>query len=158
MCVMDKTMPIRGTPTSLPDPPDDGIVDVIRVLVLLQGAFALLVVVEIVFWALFAGTVGALGPSLLLTVAAAAGSFCLAAGLRRHSRLARRLAFFVDGGILLFALVDLALAVFLAHRPLDLVPTITRLAMPAAVLVLLRRRSVRAVFGAGPSSFEGVRS
>ncbi len=158
MCVMDTTLPIRRTPTSLPDPPDAGLVDIIRVLVLLQGAFALLVVVEIVFWALFAGTAGALGPSLLLTVATAAASFCLAAGLLRHSRLARRLAFFLEGGILLLALVDLSLAVFLAHRPLDLVPSITRLVMRAAVLVLLREQSVRAVFGAGPSPFEGARS
>lgn len=143
----------RTTPTSLPDPPDASLVDVIHALVLLQGAFALLVVVEIMFWAL-AGTVGSLGPSLLLTIAAAAGSLGLAAGLRRHSRLARRFTFFVEGAILMLALVDLALALLLAHRPLDLMPTITRLVMPVAVLVLLRRPSVRAVFRSGPPPSE----
>jgi hypothetical protein len=143
---MDTLLASKRNTVRLPDPPGGGLVEVVRVLLLLQGAFATLVVVELGLWIGFSGMVGGLGVSLLLTAASAAAAFILAAALGRHARLARRLTFLIEGAILLLALVDLGLAVFIAHRSLDLVPTITRLVMPVVVIVVLRRPSVRVLF------------
>ncbi len=132
----------------LPPPPATetgaGLVDIARVLVLLQGAFLSMTTLEVLLWALFG--VPSVGPSLLVTGAFALGILLLAAGLGRRVRVARRAAIVVEALVLLWAAVDLALAVLMAHRWLGLVATITRIGMPVAVIVLLRRPSSRLAF------------
>lgn len=75
----------------------------------------------------------------------------LTAGLDRRSYLARRLVIVGEVLVVLAALVDLALSVFLAQAPLDPVPLLTRLVLPVAVIALLRRACTRvpAALGAG---------
>lgn len=139
-----------ATPTTGGKPslalPDLGIVGLVRVLVLLQGAFALVSALEVAFFGLLLAS-----PALLPSVAATGGvavlTLALPAGLRRRSRLARRVTLAVEVLVLLVALVDLGLSLALAHTFLDPMPALTRLAIPAAVVVLLRRPSVRAEFG-----------
>jgi hypothetical protein len=126
--------------------PDGGIVDLVRVLVLVQGGIALLSTVEILFWATFADPAGALGPSVLLTGGMAVGTLALATALGQRFRPARRLVLVLETVVLASALVDLGLALAFAHRPLGLVPLLTRLVLPVAVIVLLRRPTARTAF------------
>lgn len=132
-----------GAAAAAPD-----VVDLARVLLLLQGAFAVLSAMEVGFFGLLTGA-----PALLMSSMAATGGMAflilaLAAGLGRRSRLARRLTLVIEAFILLGAAVDLGLSLALAHAFLDPVPTLTRLVIPVAVVVLLRKASARAAFPA----------
>jgi hypothetical protein len=119
-------------------------VELVRVLVLLQGGFALLSTVEILVAGLSTTSLGPLGPSVLLTAATTGATFALVAGLGRRSHVARWLVMAGEAAVIVSALVDLGLAVFLAGTALGLVPTLTRLALPTLVIVLLRRDRVPA--------------
>jgi hypothetical protein len=122
------------------------VIDLVRVLVLIQGGIALVSTIEVLFWASFVDPTGTLGLSVLLTGGVAVATLVLAAGLGRRFRPARRMVMGLEAIILLFALVDLGLAVFMADRLLGLVPLLTRVVLPITVIVLLHRRPVRAAF------------
>jgi hypothetical protein len=141
-----------ATPAAVASP-DLGVVDLASVLVLLQGAIALLSAFEVTFFGLALAT-PALLPSIGATGGLALVTLALASGLRRRSRLARRITVTIEVLVLLAALVDLGLALALAHAFLDPVPAITRLLLPAAVVVLLRRPAARAAFRVRPSRRE----
>jgi hypothetical protein len=119
--------------------PDPGIVTVVRVLLLLQGAFALLTTIEVLFLGLVTGTLAVLAPVVGLTLTTAVVVLALVAALGRGSTFARRLIVIGEVVVVLVAAVDLGLAVFLAKAPLDLVPFLTRVALPVAVIAFLRR-------------------
>jgi hypothetical protein len=123
--------------------PDPGVLCVVRVLVLLQGGFVLLSTLEVALMGLFTGTIALLVPTVALTGGAAAVVLLLGAGLGRRSYLARRLVIAGEVLVVVAALVDLALAIVLAQAPLDPVPLLTRLVLPVAVIVLLRRSRTR---------------
>jgi hypothetical protein len=53
----------------------------------------------------------------------------------------------IEVTVMVLAAIDLLLSVLLAHRPLELVPTMTRIAIPYAVFRLLRKPASRAEFG-----------
>jgi len=127
-------------------------VELVCVLVLLQGGFVLLSTVEVLVVGLSTTSLGPLGPSMLLTAATACATLALVAGLRRRSHVARWLVMAGEAVVIVGALVDLGLAVFMTGAALGLVPILTRLALPALVIVLLRRDRVpagRARAGAG---------
>jgi len=129
------------TPTS-----STGILELARVLVLLQGAILVATTLEALLWASFFGPTA--GPSIILSGGAATLTLAAAWALGRPAglvkRLARRWTLIAETGVILLALVDLGLAVAIAGIPFGLVPALTRLAIPSAVIVLLRRPTVRA--------------
>jgi hypothetical protein len=90
-------------------------------------------------------------PLIGLNLAAAVLTLLAARGVARRSRRSRRLAVSLELIVVFFAVIDLLLAVFLAKRGLELVPVLTRLVLPLALLHILRRRDIRAEFGLGPS-------
>lgn len=124
---------------------DDTLIDVVRILVLLQGGIAVVSTIEV----LVVGAV--LGAPLvqvfLLTGGGALLTLSLAAGLVRRSRRARRLVVVLEVLWLIAATIDLLLSVFMARRGLELVPILTRIALPYAIFRLLRRPHMREAFG-----------
>jgi len=128
---------------------DTSVLGIVRILLLLQGAIAVMSTLE----ALVVGAaLGAfLGPIILLTAGAAVLTLMAARGVVRRSRRARTTAMWLEATVLVFAVVDLVLALFLARRGLELVPVFTRIVLPVTVIRLLRRREVRAGFGLGPT-------
>lgn len=111
---------------------------IVRVLLLLQGGFALLSTFEVVMTGVATGFLPALAPAVALTAATGLLFLVLAAWISRRSRIARRIAVAAEVTVVAVALVDLGLALFLAHAPLDLVPLLTRFVLPVGVIVLLR--------------------
>ncbi|MBM3677286.1 MAG: hypothetical protein FJW96_05295 [Actinobacteria bacterium] len=131
-------------------------VDLARLLVLLQGALLVLSSVEVAIWGVFSGGLVALGPTAIVTVASAALTLWLAAALGARRRHARRVVLVGEGSVLLFALVDLGLALAFLHRPLELVSLLTRLVLPVAVIWLLRRPAARVAFARRPKALGTV--
>ena len=128
---------------------DTSVLGVVRILLLIQGGIAVLSTLEVSVAGLALGP--AVAPLILLNLLAAGLTLGAARGVARRSRRSRRLAISLEWIVLVFALVDLLLAIFLAKRSLELVPVLTRLALPVAVIHILRRRDIRAEFGLGPS-------
>ncbi len=110
-----------------------------RVLLLLQVGFALLSALGSALISLFTGFGLLLLPMIAVTAGGATLLLVLIGRLERGSRRARRLVVWGEASVLLFAVVDLALAIGLAHAPLDLGPVLTRFVLPLAVIRLLRR-------------------
>ena len=136
--------------TTLPTPEIDvSVVGVVRILLLIQGAIAVLSTMEVLLAGVAQGIL--LGPIILLTAGAALLTLIVARGVRRRSRRARKAAIWLEGFVLLFAAVDLLLALALAHQALELVPFLTRIVLPIAVIRILRFEDVRAQFGLGPT-------
>lgn len=124
--------------------PDPGVCELVRVLLVLQGALALLSTLSTALTGMVTGTL----PLLLVAVAIngfVAGLVLLLAGrIGRGSQRARRVVVVGEAFVLLSALIDLLLAIATAGKSLDLVSMVTRLAVPLAVIVLLRRSRARA--------------
>lgn len=140
----------EGMDTTFPDRDfDTSVVGIVRTLLLIQGAIAVLSTIEVAI----AGAAQGIGPGpiVLLTAGAAAVTLGLARQLGRRSRRGRKAAIWIELVVLLFATVDLLLAVALARRGLELVPVMTRIVLPTAVIRLLRRREVLAEFGLPPT-------
>lgn len=131
--------------------PADDLLDVVRALLLLQGAILVATTVEAVVWGtLFSGAPGA--PALMSAVAA--GIVLIARlGVRPDRRRLRRLVYVVEGLILATFVIDAALAIALAHALPPLAAVVTDCVLPFSLVFLLRRSSgVRApapVGGAG---------
>lgn len=121
----------------------------IRLLLLVEAAIAVVMSLEGGVALLFGGPAAA--PVAVLALLAPVGVFWLMRGMRRRSRAARRLALWLQVAILFIAAIDLSLAVILAQRGLELVPTLTRVVLPVAIFRLLRKPDVRAEFGVRPS-------
>ena len=139
-----------GMETTHPSPQmDTSALGVIRTLLLLQGGIAVMSTLEALVAAATFGPFSAL--VVVLTGGAAFLTLMSARGVVRRSRRARTTAIWLEGFVLAFAVVDLILAILLAKRGLELVPVLTRIVLPIAVIRLLRRRQVRAEFGLGPT-------
>ena len=128
---------------------DTSVLGVVRILLLVQGGIAVLSTLEVAVAGLALGP--AVGPLVILNLAAAVLTLGAAGGVARRSRRSRRLAITLELIVLAFAIIDLALALVLAKRSLELVPVLTRLALPVTVIRMLRRREIRAEFGLGPT-------
>ena len=135
--------------THVPPSLDTSLLGVVRILLLIQGGIAALSTLEVSVAGVALGP--AVAPLILLNLLAAVLVLTAARGVSRRSRRSRRLAITLEWVVLTFSLVDLLLAVFLAQRGLELVPLMTRVALPIAVIRLLRKREIRAEFGLGPT-------
>lgn len=108
-------------------------------LLLLQAGFAVLSLLEAAAIGVTVSGLPLLLPTLVLTGGVAIGTLVLVSRLSRRSARARRLAFAGEVLIVLGALIDLTLALGMAGRTLELMPALTRLGLPIAVVVLLRK-------------------
>ena len=127
---------------------DDSPVDIARLLIFVQGAIAVTMTLEAAIGGLLAGP--AVVFVVVPTLVAAILTLWLARSVGRRSRRARRLVVIIEVMVVLLALVDLLLAIVLAQRSLELVPILTRLVLPLAIIRLLRRPVSRMEFGMKP--------
>jgi uncharacterized membrane-anchored protein len=111
--------------------------DVVRVLLLLQGAILVANTIEAGLFAVAfsAGVV----PSVLATAVAAIAIFIGRARLGRGGRRSRRAIYIVEGVIIAMLALDLALALVLTHQTVPAMAVLTRFALPVAVIALLGR-------------------
>jgi hypothetical protein len=123
-----------------------GLVGVVHLLVLLQGAVLVASTIEALVFLGFAGPGGTV--ALGLTAASAVATLLAAAGLARGSRVARRLTLSAEGYVLVVALLELLLSLVLVGTLLVPVAVLARVAIPVAVIALLRRPDVRSSSGA----------
>ncbi len=144
------TEPPTGAAPTIDVPPIDTRVDVVRILLLIQGGIAVTSTIEVFLVGTLTGLF--IAPLMLATLVAAIVTLWAARGVRLRSRRARKITFWVEGTILVFALIDLLLAMILARRGLALVPTVTRIVLPIAIMRTLRRPSVKAEFGIAPTT------
>jgi hypothetical protein len=135
--------------TAKPTRSTDELIDLVRVLILVQGVVGFVATIEVGIVA--AATGGLVLPSFLLTALGAGLTLGLVVGIRRRNRRARTAAITLQVLWLLGATIDLLLAAFLARRGLEIVPTLTRIVLPIAVFRILRHPRVRSAFGARPS-------
>jgi hypothetical protein len=131
--------PMRAVPAATPRPIDrPDLVEVAHLLVLIQGAILVARTIEAVFFLAFTGAATAV--SLGLTAAAATLTLATAAGLARGSRRASRWTLIAEAGVVAVTLVDMLLALVMTGEPLGPVELLVGLALPAAVIALLRAR------------------
>jgi len=121
--------------------PADELVEVVRVLLLLQGATLVASTIEALFWGLVFP--GATGASVVLSGAAAVAVLVARARLRADRLGTRRIVYIVEGVTLATLVIDSALAFALAAALPPAVALLTRFVLSLAVIALLRR-AVRA--------------
>ena len=113
-----------------------------RILLIVQGALGTMASVETLI------VMVATGAPLAFPLAASCGltaATLVAAGrLSRNGRGTRRLVILLESMWLAGAAIDVGLSIALAHRGLELVPSLTRIVMPVGIIVLLTRPPVRA--------------
>lgn len=117
--------------------------EALRLLVLLQLAMATVSAIEALLVGAFTG--GMFGPGALTAVGALLTWWAYRSVDRRHPKAPKRIRR-LQYGWLVFAAVDMALSAFLLRRGLEPVPTVTRIGLPIAILVVVRRPSVKADF------------
>lgn len=113
------------------------LLDVLRVLLLLQAALYLVFAIEALVFAGFFGP-SALG-AVALSLAVTLGLLIARARLDRLARRGRRLLAGFEGLLLAVAVLDAGLALLAAGQLLGLVPALTRGVLPIAIVLLLRR-------------------
>jgi hypothetical protein len=138
-------------------PQADDLLEVARVLLLVQGAILVATTIEaLVFGGVFAG---AAGVPVFTSGAAAALLLVARARLRADRRWTRLLVYGVEILTLAFLAIDTVLAIALTRALPPLVMLCTQLVLPMSVIVLLRR-SGRASSARVPSNtialLEGV--
>jgi len=117
--------------------PADELLDVARVLLLLQGSILVATTIESLIWGVaFAGAAAA---PLLLSGAAAVLILVSRARLRADRRWTRKLVYGVQGFTLVFLALDLALAIALTGTPPPAVALLTRFVLPVSVIYLVRQ-------------------
>jgi len=113
------------------------LLEVVRVLLLLQGAVLVATTVEALIWGIaFAGGGGL---PFLVSGAAAAVILVARARLRPDRRWSRRLVYVVEGFTLATFAIDTVLSIALTVAVPPAVAILTRLVLPIAVIALLRR-------------------
>ena len=117
--------------------PADDLLEVARVLLLLQGAILVATTIEALVWAIVFP--GASGSPVLMSGASAVVILVARTRLRTDRRWARRLVYFVEGLILLTAAINVVIGLALAHALPPMVALLTQIALPIAVIALLRR-------------------
>lgn len=117
--------------------PADDLLEVARVLLLLQGAILVATTIEALVWAIVFP--GASGSPVLMSGASAVVILVARARLRTDRRRARRFVYLVEGLILLTAAINVAIGLALAHALSPMVALLTQIALPIAVIALLRQ-------------------
>jgi hypothetical protein len=109
--------------------------DVVRVLLLLQGAILVANTIEAGLFAVAfsAGVV----PSVLATAFAAVAIFIGRARLGHGGRRSRRAIYVVEGVIIAMLALDVILALVLTHQTVPAMAVLTRFVLPVAVIALL---------------------
>jgi len=133
--------PAEDRRMDLPRRPADDLLEVVRVLLLLQGSILVATTIEALIWGV--AFAGAAGSSAVMSAAAATAVLLARARLRADRRWTHRLVYIVEGITLATLVIDTILAIAIARTLPPAVALLTRLLLPISVVVLLRR-SVRA--------------
>jgi hypothetical protein len=128
----------------------DDLLDIVRVLLLVQGGVLLATTVEALVWAIAFG--GAAGPSFLVTAAMAGAIFVARARMRVDRRWAQRLVYVVEGVLVATLAIDTALAVAIIGAVPPAVAVLTRFVLPVSVIALLRRATRSAAALSAPAT------
>ena len=121
--------------------PADDLLEVAKVLLLLQGALLVATTIEALVWAVFFP--GASGSPALMSGWAAIAILFARVRMRSDRRWSRKLVYFVEGLVLLTAAIDVAIGLALAHALPPIVALLTQIALPIAVIALLRRSAAQ---------------
>jgi hypothetical protein len=113
------------------------LLDVVRVLLLVQGAILLATTIEALIWSI--AFPGASGVMLVLTAATAAALLVSRARLRAGSRRGRRTLCVVESVLVVTIAIDTALAIGITASLPPPVALLTRFVLPLTVIALLRR-------------------
>ena len=115
----------------------DDLLDLARVLLLMQGAILIATTIESLVWA--SAFPGASGLVPLMNGASALVILIARARLRSDRRRLRRLVYLVEGLIVAAFAVDTVLTILLAHSAMPLVAIFSQFLLPVSVIGLLRR-------------------
>jgi hypothetical protein len=115
----------------------DDLLDLTRVLLLVQGAILMATTIEALVWASAFPGAGSLVP--LLNGASAVVILVARARLRADRRRLRRLVYVVEGLIVAAFAIDTVLAIVLAHSAMPVVAVFSQFVLPVSVIGLLRR-------------------
>ena len=126
---------------------DDSLFEILRILVFVQVAVAVVTGVEAVFMGISFGAVG----TSVVTMVAAIITVWLYIGLGRRSPRARKWLIRVQIAWITIGVIDLLLAIFVAQRFLEPIPLLTRFVLPYAIFRMLRTHVVQAEFWQAPS-------
>lgn len=127
---------------------DDSVINVVRILVLIQGGIAFVSTLEVGFVTALTGGVTIV--PLVATALAALITLQLSRGLRRGSPRARKYTIKIEKLIVSIAVIELLLTLFLARSLPGPVPFLTRLVLPITVIRLLRQPTALRVFNVPP--------
>jgi hypothetical protein len=129
--------------------PADELLDLVRVLLLLQGSILVATTIEALIWGvIFPGG----GTAVLMSGVSAVVILVARTRLRADRRWARRLVYVVEGVTLAAITVDIALAIALTHAFPPVVALLTQLVLPLSVVTLLRRSAGAAAAPIPPST------
>lgn len=129
--------------------PADELLDLVRVLLLLQGSILVATTIEALIWGvIFPGG----GTAVLMSGVSAVVILVARTRLRADRRWARRLVYVVEGVTLAAVAVDIALAIALTHAFPPVVALLTQLVLPLSVVTLLRRSAGAAAAPIPPST------
>lgn len=117
----------------------DDLLDVVRVLLLVQAAILVATTIEAFVWSL--AFAGAAGLSFLVTAAMALTLVVARARLRTDRRWTKRLVYIVEGLLVITLAIDTALAIGITGTVPPVVAVLTRCVLPLSVIALLRRAS-----------------
>lgn len=117
--------------------PIDDLLEVARVLLLLQGSILVATTIEALIWGVIFG--GTAGVPVFMSGAAALVILVARARVRADRRWTRKLVYAVEGVILATLTLDTVLAVALTGALPPAVALLTRFVLPISVILLLRR-------------------
>ncbi|HEY9326018.1 MAG TPA: hypothetical protein VIS26_05560 [Candidatus Limnocylindria bacterium] len=132
----------------------DELLDVARVLLLVQGAVLFATTIEALIWSLIFP--GAAGTPFLMSAVAAVLVLVAGARLRADRSWMRRILYVVETVILVNLVIDLALAVVITGHVPPIVALLTRFVLPLAVIGLLRASTRAAVAPVAVSPLEAT--
>ena len=112
------------------------LLDVVRVLLLLQGAILIANTLEAGLFAIAFS--GGLTPTVAFTASAAVAVLVARTRLDGSPR-ARKTLYIVEGIVLVMLAVDTALSLVITHQTVPMVAVLTRFVLPAAVIALVGR-------------------
>jgi hypothetical protein len=134
--------------------PTDELLDVARVLLLVQGAVLVATTIEALFWTLVFP--GAAGTRFLMTGVTALLVLVAGARLRSDRSRTRRIVYVVETVVLVNLVIDLALAVVITGAVPPIVALLTRFVLPLSVIGLLRQSTRATVASVAVSPLEAT--
>lgn len=128
---------LKPPETAGPPPVDDDRLDLAASLLGFQGMLFIVTAAEAGLMAALSGNASGVGP-VVTSLTLAAFALIARVGLRKGQ--ARRTVHVLQWSLLIWAAIDLALALFLTGNVLPMVGMVSRVGLPVAVLVLTRRK------------------